>query len=188
VLAGFVAVLAFAAAPSQAILLNGSYTVNSSSNPTTGLAVGTVNDFGSVVNSTTNSFTGLNVASGATHFQDLFDIFATESPPYSGNDFTPQAISVAFSFTGPAAAAGIITGTTVALANGDGLLHWNGPLTLIFPGQNLLQITMLDAEFSDSFNGIVTAQFRSSIPEPGTLALLGAGVLGGLARRKRAAS
>jgi len=178
--------IAIAAGSAHALLLNGSYTVTANSNPNTGLAVGTINDFGSVVNSTTNSFTGLNVTTaGAVHFQDLFDIFALESPPYAGNDLVPQTITVGFTFTSPSAASGVISGTTVGTLSGSGLLHFNSPLTLAFSTGNRLIISLSDAEFGDSFNGIVEAQF-TSVPEPGTLLLLAAGGFVGLARRLRA--
>jgi PEP-CTERM motif-containing protein len=183
-----VASLAIAAGSADALLLNGSYTVTASSNPSTGLAVGTINDFGSVVNSTTNSFTGLNVTTaGAVHFQDLFDIFATESPPYSGNDLVPQTITVGFTFTSPSAASGVISGTTVGTLSGTGLLHFNNPLTLAFSTNNRLIISLSDAEFGDSFNGVVEAQF-TSVPEPATLLLLmAAGGIGLAFRGRRAA-
>jgi hypothetical protein len=144
----------------------------------------TINDFGSVVNATTNSFTGLNVPEGGVHFTDLFELFALESPPYTGNDLVPQPISVTFNFTSPSVVGGVITGTTVGIVNDDALLHWNAPLSLFFPSGNHLTIALSDANFSDSFNGVVTAQFRA--PEPGTLALLGIGLVGAFCRRKRA--
>lgn len=169
------------AGPASAILYNGSYTVTSNSNPATGLAVSTINDFGSFVNPTTNSFTGLNVVS--SHFVDLFQIFALESPPYSGNDLVPQPISVTFNFTSPSVASGIISGTTVGLLNDEGLLHWNAPLTLFFP-TGRLTISLSDASFADFFNGIVVAQF---VPEPDSLVLLFAGLIGVVACRRRKA-
>jgi len=181
------AALMFAAGGAQAILLNGTYTVTSNGNPLTGLAVGTLNDFGSVVNSTTNSFTGLNVPNTNTAiFRDMFDIFAIESPPYTGNDLVPQPISIAFNFSNPGVRSAVFSGTTVGNAAGEGVLHWtSGPITLLFPDFTRLTITMADATFGDSFNGIVSAQFTAFVPEPGTLALLGIGLLGALSRRNR---
>jgi len=75
--------------PAQALLYNGSYTVTANGNPAVGLAVMTINDFGSPVNPTTNSFTGLNVPTNTVHFTDLFEIFALESPPYGWIEFDP---------------------------------------------------------------------------------------------------
>ncbi len=130
----------------------------------------TINDFGSFVNPTTNSFTGLNVpaGTGAAHFADLFQIFALESPPYTGNDLIPQSISVTFNFTSPSMVSGIVSGTTVGIINDDAFLHWAGPLDLIFP-TGKLTISLSDTPFGDSFNGIVVAQF---VPEPDSLVLL----------------
>src|SRR5439155_3348266 len=134
-----------------ATLYNGSYTVTSNSNPSVGLAVMTINDFGLFVSPTTNSFTGLNVPCCTAHFTDLFEIFALESPPYTGNDLVPQSITVTFNFTSPSVAAGVISGTTVGIINDDAFLHWNGPLNLFFPSGNHLAITLSDAQFGDSF-------------------------------------
>jgi len=169
--------------PARAILYNGSYTVTSNGNPAVGLSVTTINDFGSFVNPTTNSFTGLNVTNGVAHFTDLFQIFANESPPYSGNDLVPQSITVTFNFTSPSIVSGIISGTTVGVINDDAFLHWAGPINLIFP-TGKLTISLSDTPFGDSFNGVVIAQF---IPEPDTLLLLFAGLVGVLACRKKKA-
>jgi len=172
--------------PAQALLYNGSYTVTANGNPAVGLAVMTINDFGSPVNPTTNSFTGLNVPTNTVHFTDLFEIFALESPPYAGNDLVPQPITVTFNFTSPSVLSGTISGTTTGILNDDALLHWSGPLTLLFPS-GILTITLSDVDFSDSFNGVVNAAFF--LPEPGTVALLGFGLFGAffISRKRKAA-
>jgi hypothetical protein len=181
-----VTAMAFVASSAHALLFNGSYTVTSNSSSSAGLAVGTLNDFGSAVTATTNSFTGLNVTTGgAVHFTDLFEIFAVDSPPYTGNDLIPQAITVGFTFSSPSAASGTLTGTTVGTISGTGLAHFAKPIDLTFNGQSILEITLSDAQFADSFNGVVEAQFRSFVPEPGTLALLGIGLVGAFALRPR---
>jgi hypothetical protein len=180
-----IAALVLITSPARATLYNGSYTVNANGDPGVGLAVMTINDFGSFVNPTTNSFTGLNVPAGSTHFTDLFELFALESPPYTGNDLVPRPITVTFNFTSPSAASGVISGTTVGIINDDAFLHWNGPLNLFFPSGNHLAITLSDAQFGDSFNGVVTAQFA---PEPGTLALLYIGLVGAFGLRNRRAA
>ena len=123
----------------------------------------------------------LNVPCCTAHFTDLFQIFALESPPYTGNDLVPQSITVTFNFTSPSIVSGIISGTTVGVLNDDAFLHWNGPINLIFP-TGKLTISLSDTPFGDSFNGIVVAQF---VPEPDSLVLLFAGLIGVLACRKR---
>jgi len=170
------------AVPSHAVLLDGDFTVTAHSDPLTGLAIGTSNYFGTNIDGPTSSFTFLNVEGGGpavATFIPLFELFAAESPPYAANDFVPQSITVAFNFTSGVTGSGIVTGTTVANINDEGELHWTGPINI---GQHLT-IVLSDAEFSDIFNGVVTAQI-SFVPEPGTFALLGLGLLGVLARRR----
>ena len=74
-----IAALLLVTSTARATLYNGSYTVTANSNPAIGLAVMTINDFGSVVNATTNSFTGLNVPATGLHFTDLFELFALDT-------------------------------------------------------------------------------------------------------------
>jgi hypothetical protein len=70
----------------------------------------------------------------------------------------------------------------VGTLNDDGFLHWGGPIDVLFP-HGRLQISLSDTDFADFFNGIVVAQFLA--PEPGSLALLFAGLVGVLACRRR---
>ena len=140
-----VTAMAFVASSAHALLFNGSYTVTSNSSSSAGLAVGMLNDFGSAVTATTNSFTGLNVTTGgAVHFTDLFEIFAVHSPPYTGNDLIPQAITIGFTFSSPSAASGTLIGTTVGTISGSGLSHFAKPIDLTFNGQSILEITLSD--------------------------------------------
>lgn len=166
--------LALLCGNARATFYNGTYTVTANTNPATGLAVGTLNDFGAVVSSTTNSFTGLNV--GATpHFVDLFELFSLEDP-ITGSDVAPRPITVGFTFTSPSAASGVISGATTGIVNiQEGHVTWSGPASFLF-GNQLLNVSLSDADFGPDFNGVVTARF--SIPEPGTLALLGAAMIG----------
>jgi len=167
--------------PANATLFNGTYTVNANSNPATGLAVGTLNDFGSVVSATTNSFTGLNVGV-APHFVDLFELFALEDP-ITGSDTAPQAITVGFSFSSPGLATGTISGFTTGNVNlQEGLLTWSGPLHLTF-GNLLLNIALSNAEFGADFNGVVSAQF--SVPEPASILLVALALAAAALSRRR---
>ena len=131
--AGYAAALMLHVAAAHATLFTGSYTVSSNTNPSTGLAVATINDFGSFVNPTTNSFTGLNVPTGTAHFTDLFEIFALESPPYTGNDLVPQPITVTFNFTNPSVLSEMISGTTVGILNDDAFFALDQPDRSVFP-------------------------------------------------------
>jgi len=169
---------------------SGGYTPGSIYGNTAGIGlfkqgtIATINDFGLPVTATTNSFTGLNVTNGVAHFTDLFEIFAVESPPYTGNDLIPQSITVTFNFTSPAIVSGIVSGTTVGVIGDDAFLHWAGPINLIFP-TGKLTISLSDAPFGDFFNGVVIAQF---VPEPGTLALFAIGLVGAFSLRSRKAA
>ncbi len=76
--------------PARAILYNGSYTVTSNGNPAVGLAVMTINDFGSFMNPTTNSFTGLNVTNGVAHFHGFVRDLCAREPPLYGQRPRPS--------------------------------------------------------------------------------------------------
>jgi PEP-CTERM motif len=173
--------LALSSGASQATLFSGTYTVTANNNPATGLAVGTLNDFGAVVNSATNSFTGLNVGS-ASHFVDLFELFSMESP-ITASDMAPRAITVGFTFTSPFAGAGVVSGATTGVVSlQEGHLTWSGPANIVL-GNLLLNVSLSDADFGPDFNGVVTARF--TVPEPGTVALLAAGLIGAAAWGRR---
>lgn len=179
------AVLMLPAIPAHAVtVFSGNYTVSANSDDTAGLAVVTLNDLGSGANPT-SSFSSLTIPLGNTIFRDLFTIFADEPSPFSGNDFVSQMISVAFNITGTLPGSATITGTTVATDDITAELHWAGPATIIFSDHTFLTITLFDALFDDSSSSTVLARFQTGVPEPGTLALLGAGLIGVFVRRKR---
>lgn len=174
------------------------------------------NDPGLVVNSqdlADNPFSfDLNEGESVTF--DLFKIWTDESA-INDDDEVAQPISVLFDFTLPYSVSGSVGGQTDGATEGlwgfyqQGMLTWNGPLELFFGDNNdgLITIELSDETFNEGHwwgleeglcHGakveatitLVSDATPASVPEPGSLALMGIGLLGfGMrARRQRKAA
>lgn len=178
--------------------ISASYQVNlNSSDP------GLVVNFSDVAD---NPFT-FDLNEGDSEYFTLFKIW-TEESAVNEDDQVSQPISVDFSFTLPEAIAGTVNGETVGVKDDllglyhAGELTWDGPLDLVFGalGDGLLRVTLFDAVFNkgylfglhdgEYYGDKVKAKIElisdaSQVPEPGTLALLGLGLLGLALRTRR---
>jgi len=155
------------------------------------------------IQSTPFSF-DLNVG-GSTTF-DLFKIWTNEGA-VNADDKVPKHINVAMNFTSPPPPfASSIIGETFGVYNGKvwlneqfGRVEWNGPVTFNFGnnGTGELIISLSDETFNWGLYGLwdgycfgakveATVNYaKAAVPEPSTLLLLGSGLVGVAAFRRK---
>lgn len=157
-----------------------------------------------------NPFSFILDIDGVTTFTtSLFRIWTNEST-LNNDDYTEYPIEVDFSFTAPQVGGVTASGTTsggiddfiLIYWTGQGELRWDAPFwDYNFGSGGLLRISLTNVDFNEGPYDIlegykhgadIGATFElvrapTSVPEPGTLALLGAGLAGiGLMGRRRA--
>jgi len=140
-----------------------------------------------------------NATSGtSTTITNFLKISETDSfnPVFFGTVSATDTLKVGFSISQPAAGSGSVGGSGTgsesffffALINADGSISWNGPTDIALANGDDLQISLSDGSFDPTARNASTfidATFLyidppapASVPEPGTLALFGAGLLG----------
>lgn len=187
----------------------GTFTVNSWSDTEHGLEIDTAPNVASshAVGSNGFQFNLTNVGNSVTF--RLFDIWTPENALNFGEDNVSKPISVNFNFVlPPPPFGGSADGSTVAgslFGFQGGSVNWDNPTLVQFGanGDGLLSISLSDEIFNVGFLGInggeengasvkVTFKLKheatTEVPEPGTLAVLGLGLVGLAAVRRRKAA